>query len=70
MLIINNQATPSHGRGHRFNPYSAHHFTGFSESQLGSCRQYQAEQSKSRRGEDVEAVPCPFFTLLQGQTHD
>jgi len=60
MLIANNPAHPSHGRGHRFDPYSAHHFTGISETSLGSCRQQPAERSSTRRGVDVEDVPCPF----------
>ena len=27
MLILLKPEVPSHGRGHRFNPYSAHHFS-------------------------------------------
>jgi hypothetical protein len=47
--------TPSHGRGHRFNPCRAHHFVGLFEAPLSRTRQQPAEQSKSRRGQDVEA---------------
>jgi hypothetical protein len=60
MLIANNQGIPSHGRGRRFNPYNAHHFIEVLETSLGSCRQYPAEQSKSRRGQRVDNVPRLF----------
>jgi hypothetical protein len=41
---------PSHGRGRRFNPYSAHHFTGF----LGSIRQLHTERNVKTISRSVE----------------
>ena len=44
-LILQKTARPSHGRGRRFNPYSAHHFTGTS---CVSVRQIAAHEARTR----------------------
>lgn len=64
MLKSPNPESPSHGRGHRFDPYGAHHisliFRALLAAAFGSCRQYPAEQNKTRRGADVEKIPRSF----------
>jgi hypothetical protein len=60
-LISNDTDAPSHGRGRRFNPYSAHHFYNAKSITYrnGSGQPFpfdwhlHAEQSMKRR-----AVPC------------
>lgn len=54
------QRVPSHGRGRRFNPYSAHHFPRLFSAPLGTNRHQPAEPGTPRRGEDVECVPRLF----------
>ena len=43
MLQYQWQGFPSHGRGRRFNPCSAHQFS----SEIGSCRQFVAERNQN-----------------------
>lgn len=46
----------SHGRGHRFNPYSAHHFSSTYPAPIGTERHRAAPAVASRRGLDVEGI--------------
>jgi hypothetical protein len=54
MQCFQTQSFPSHGRGRRFNPYSAHHFSSTYTAVLGTNRQLSARLGTSRRGGDVE----------------
>jgi hypothetical protein len=47
-------AFPSHGRGRRFNPYSAHHFSSIFSAPLGTNQHQSAPIGTLRRGADVE----------------
>ena len=47
MLITNKQEAPSHGRGHRFNPYSAHHFMRIPAVSPRQYPELSAQQSGS-----------------------
>lgn len=64
MLIENEQGFPSHGRGRRFDPYSAHHFTGIFSAPLGTSRNNPAPFGTSGRGQRVDGVPRSFPDLL------
>jgi hypothetical protein len=57
-LTARNQlrAFPSHGRGRRFNPYSAHHFKGLSRQYLATQNGTKREDDASTRGESVDFV--------------
>lgn len=72
MLNQQAQSFPSHGRGHRFNPYSAHHFTGFSSASLRTSR-HNREQSRTprrvQRVEDVHAPSLPIAALYVAKVH-
>ena len=57
MLILFPSEYPSHGRGRRFNPYSAHHFSSTYSAELGTNRQRSAELGTPRRGPDGDSVP-------------
>jgi len=61
MLILHAQDAPSHGRGRRFNPCSAHHFPGLSSAPLSTERQQSAPAGTRRRGGDVENVRGVFL---------
>lgn len=58
------RALPSHGRGHRFDPYSAHHFTGTSSAYLGTTRQNQARTGKLNVEETLNFVRRTFARFL------
>src|SRR5262249_49875434 len=50
------ESFPSHGRGRRFNPYSAHHFSRLFSTPLGTNRHRPAAIGTLRRGADVEYI--------------
>src|SRR3990170_2941701 len=54
MLTFQTPSVPSHGRGRRFNPYSAHHFSSTYTAALGTNRQRSARIGTSECGWDVE----------------
>ena len=54
------RAFPSHGRGRRFNPYSAHHFTGAFRPRPGTTRQNTARTGKFSRAKSVHIVHGAF----------
>ncbi len=59
---------PSHGRGHRFNPCRAHHFSQakstdiarYGDSHIGTERRTSAEHGMGSRGKSVDSVPEVF----------
>src|SRR3974390_13605 len=57
------EACPSHGRGRRFNPYSAHHFTGAFRSRPGTTRQNTARTGKFSRAKSVHIVHGAFVSF-------
>jgi hypothetical protein len=63
MLQSFNQESPSHGRGRRFNPYSAHHFSRLFSTQLGTNWHQPAAISTFRRGADVESIRRLFGSI-------
>jgi len=56
-----NAAFPSHGRGRRFDPFSAHHFTGLFEVPSGTERQQAALAGTAGRAGDVRSVFHSFI---------
>ena len=66
-LILGSQkkrALPSHGRGRRFNPYSAHHFTRVSRSRSGTTRQNTARTSKLNVEKSLNFVRGVFVSFI------
>ena len=52
--LAQRESFPSHGRGRRFNPYSAHHSAGLFSASAGTNRQHSARVGTLTRGGDVE----------------
>lgn len=63
MLKNNDPLFPSHGRGHRFNPYSAHHFPQDNQHQSEQSGADQHQDATSSRGLGVEGVRAMFTGL-------
>src|SRR5215813_53191 len=49
-------AFPSHGRGRRFNPYSAHHYIRGFSAPAGTNPSQSASLGTNKRGADMESV--------------
>ena len=54
---------PSHGRGRRFNPYSAHHFTGVFCPRLGTTLQNTARTGKVNVEKSLNFVRGAFASF-------
>jgi hypothetical protein len=67
--FLRNTARPSHGRGRRFDPFSAHHFTGVFEVPSGTERQQVALAGTAGRAGDergylfVPVVACLMLSV-------
>ena len=68
VLILLKSEMPSHGRGRRFNPYSAHHFTCVSRSRSGTTRQNTTRTGRLNVEKSLNSVRGVFVSQLRRNT--